>query len=92
MPRIDPSVIVHKNVSPSFSPIRQKKQMFPQDQNKAITDEVRKLLEEEFIREVYYPDWLTNAVMVKKVNGNWRMCVDFTDLNKACPKVNYPFP
>ena len=44
----------------------------------------------EFIREVYYLDWLANVVMVKKANGKWRMCVDFTDLNKACPKDSYP--
>ena len=42
----------------------------------------------KFIREVYYPDWLANVVMVKKANGKWRMCVDFTDLNKAY----YPLP
>ena len=41
---------------------------------------------------MYYPDWLTNIVMVKKANGKWRMCVDFTDLNKACPKDSYPLP
>ena len=46
----------------------------------------------EFIREVYYPGWLTNVVMVKKANGKWRMCVDFTDLNKACLKDSYPLP
>ncbi|XP_030963996.1 uncharacterized protein LOC115985174 [Quercus lobata] len=45
-----------------------------------------------FIQEVYYPDWLANVVMVKKANGKWRMCVDFTDLNKACPKDSYPLP
>ena len=45
----------------------------------------------EFIREVYYLDWLANVVMVKKANGKWRMCVDFTDLNKACPKDSYLF-
>ena len=50
------------------------------------------MLEADFIREVYYPDWLANVIMVKKANGKWRMCVDFTDLNKACLKVNYPFP
>ena len=48
------------------------------------------MLEADFIREVYYPDWPANVVMVKKVNGKWRMCVDFTDLNKACPKDSYP--
>ena len=48
------------------------------------------MLEADFIREVYYPDWPANVVMVKKVNGKWRMCVDFTDLNKVCPKDSYP--
>ena len=46
----------------------------------------------KFTREVYYLDWLANIVMVKKANGRWRMCVDFTDLNKACPKDSYPLP
>ena len=45
-----------------------------------------------FIQEVYYPEWLANVVLVKKANGNWRMCVDFTGLNKACPKDNFPLP
>ena len=52
-------------------------------------EEVHKLQAVEFIREVYYLDWLANVVMVKKANGKWRMCIDFTDLNKACPKDNY---
>ena len=50
------------------------------------------MLEADFIREVYYPDWLANVVMVKKANGKWRMCLDFANLNKACPKDSYPFP
>ena len=49
-------------------------------------------MDASFIREVYYPEWLANVVMVKKENGKWRMCVDFTNLNKACPKDNHPFP
>ena len=57
-----------------------------------MAEEVRKLLEADFIREVYYPDWLANVVMVKKANGKWRICVDFTDFNRACPKDNYPLP
>ena len=93
MSGIDPLVMVHRlNVSPSFPPDRQKKRVFVQERDKAIAEEVRKLLEAGFIREVYYPDWLANVVMVKKANGSWRMCVDFTDLNKACPKDNYPLP
>ena len=57
-----------------------------------MAKEVRKLLEAGFIREVYYPDWLANVVMVKKNDEKWRMCVDFTDLNRACPKDNYSLP
>ena len=45
-----------------------------------------------FIWEVYYPDWLANVVLVNKTNGKWRMCVDFTDLNKACPKDSFSLP
>ena len=93
MPGIDPGVITHRlNVSPSFKPIRQKKRVFAPERNSAIKDEVHKLMVAKFIREVYYPDWLSNVVMVKKANGKWRMCVDFTDLNKACPKDSYPLP
>jgi hypothetical protein len=46
-------------------------------------------LDAGFIREVHYPSWLTNVVMVKKKNGRWRMCTDFTDLNKCCPKDDF---
>ena len=93
MPDIDLRVITHRlNVSPSFKPIRQKKRVFAPERDNAIKDEVHKLMAEKFIREVYYPDWLANVVMVKKANGKWRMCVDFTDLNKACPKDSNPLP
>ena len=87
MPGIDPSVIVHRlNVNPTSSPIQLKKR------DKAIAEEVRKLLEAGFIQEVYYPDWLANVVMVKKSNGKWRMYINFTDPNRACPKDSYPLP
>ena len=55
-------------------------------------DKVNKLLSTGFIWEVYYPDWLANIILVKKANGKWRMCVDFTDLNKACSKDSFPLP
>ena len=45
-----------------------------------------------FIREFYYPEWLENVILMKKTNGKWRMCVDFTNLNKACPKDSFPLP
>ena len=55
-------------------------------------DEVNKLLAASFIHEVYDSDWLANVILVKKVNGKWRMYVDFIDLNKACTKDNFPLP
>ena len=54
--------------------------------------QTQKLLSAGHIREIQYPKWLANVVLVKKANGKWRMCVDFTDLNKACPKDSYPLP
>ena len=87
---IDPSVITHRlNVCPSFKSVQQKKRIFAPEKDNATKDEVQKLIIAKFIREVYYSDWLANVVMVKKANGKWRMCVNFTDLNKACPKDNY---
>ena len=57
MPGIDPSIIVHRlNVNPDSSPVRQKKRVFAQERDKAVAEEVRKLLEAGFIREVYYPN------------------------------------
>ena len=41
---------------------------------------------------MYYPNWLANVILVKKANGKWRMCVDFTNLNKACSKDSFPLP
>ena len=61
-------------------------------EHRAIMDEVDKLLAAKFIRKVYYPEWLAKAIMVKKANEKWRMCVDFTNLNNACPKDNFPLP
>ena len=55
-------------------------------------DEVNKLLAANFIREVYYPEWLADVVMVKKANGKWRMYVDFTNLNNVCLKDSFTLP
>jgi hypothetical protein len=59
---------------------------------KAIGEEIMKLLSAGFIREVFHPEWLANPVIVKKKNKKWRMCVDCTSLNKACPKDPFPLP
>jgi hypothetical protein len=91
MPGIDPSVIVHKlNVDPNYRPVKQRRRTFAAEQNQAVVEEVEKLLKVEFIREVDYPEWLANVVLVKKSSGKWRICVDFTDPNKACLKDSFP--
>ncbi|KAL5561391.1 hypothetical protein UlMin_031138 [Ulmus minor] len=93
MPGIDPKVIVHRlNIDPSFRPVKQKRRTFNAERYMAINTEVDKLLKADFIREANYPEWIANVVLVKKANGNWRVCVDFTDLNKACPKDSFPLP
>ncbi|XP_021867331.2 uncharacterized protein [Spinacia oleracea] len=93
MPGISPDIIVHRlNVDKSVRPVKQKKRNFSSEKNAAIKEEVEKLLEAGFIEVCDYPEWLANVVMVKKSNGSWRMCVDFTNLNGACPKDCYPLP
>ena len=88
---IDPAIITHRlNVSPSFKPVKQKRRSFAPERQKAINEEVVKLLQEGAIREVEYPEWLANVVLVKKANGKWRLCIDFTDVNRACPKDSFP--
>nr|GEV13237.1 reverse transcriptase domain-containing protein [Tanacetum cinerariifolium] len=81
------SVAEHRlNIREGYSPIRQKKRGRAPERAKAIQAEVQKLVEAGIMREVYYHDWLSNPVMVKKHDGSWRMYVDFTDLNKASYK------
>ncbi|KAG7583777.1 Reverse transcriptase domain [Arabidopsis suecica] len=93
MPGIDPTIASHElNVDPTFKPVKQKRRKLGPERAKAVNDEVDKLLSAGSITEVKYPEWLANPVVVKKKNGKWRVCVDFTDLNKACPKDSYPLP
>ena len=93
MPDIDPSVIIHRfNVDPTHKPIIQKRHKFNPEPYTAIREEVDKLLKAKLIREAHYLEWLANLVMVKKSNGKWRICIDYTDLNKACPKDSLPLP
>ena len=90
---INPTVITHRlNASPSFKPVKQKRRSFALERQKAINEQVGKLLQAGAIREVEYPEWLANVVLVKKANGKWRLCIDFTDINKACPKDSFPLP
>ena len=85
--------MVHRlNVDPTMRPIRQKRRTFNTERYVIIEEEVQKLRKARFIQEIRYPDWLANVVLVKKSNGKWRVCVDYTDLNKACPKDSFPLP
>jgi hypothetical protein len=80
------------NVDPAIRPRRQKLRKMSEDKAEGARNEVKRLLSARVIREVTYPEWLDNTVMVKKANGKWRMCIDFTYLNKVCPKDEFPLP
>ena len=70
MLRISPEVIVHVlNVDPDMKPVKQKRRKFTPKRVEAVAEEVENLLRAQFIREVYYPNWLANVVLVKKSNG-----------------------
>ncbi|CAN6382127.1 unnamed protein product [Urochloa humidicola] len=79
-------------VDVNAKPIKQKLRRFTQDRKEAIRVELTKLLAASFIKEVYHPDWLANPVLVRKKNNEWRMCVDYTDLNKHYPKDPFSLP
>ncbi|KAL0463086.1 UNVERIFIED_CONTAM: hypothetical protein Slati_0196200 [Sesamum latifolium] len=81
-----------KSTGGSIRPIKQKKRHFIPEKDKIIQGEVNKLLIAGHIREIQFPEWLSNVVLVPKPGGKWRMCIDFGDLNKTCPKDYYPLP
>ena len=90
---INPAVITHKlNIISSFKPVKQKGRSFTPERQKVINEEVSKLLQAKAIREVEYPDWLANVVLVKKENGKRRLCIDFTNVNRACLRDSFPLP
>ena len=93
MSGITPEIIQHKlNVNPDKKPVQQRRRVFAPEWDQAVMDKVTKLLAAGFIREVHYPEWLANVVLVRKANRKWRMCVDFTDLNKARLKDSFTLP
>ena len=90
---MNPNFICHHlNVTPSVTPKKQPPRCSSKDHFDAVKDEVMKLKQAGAIKEVFYPEWLANSVMVKKKNGKWRVCMDFTDLNKAYPKDPFLMP
>jgi hypothetical protein len=91
MTGVPKEVIEHKlGIDPSYKSIKQKERRYTSERRETIQHEVNKLLEARFIRTVDYPSWIANPVLVEKRDGSWRMSIDYTNLNKACPKDEYP--
>jgi hypothetical protein len=82
----EPSLDIRDGARPVKQPLRR----FDEEKRRAIGEEIHKLMAAGFIKEVFHPKWLANLVLVRKKGGKWRMCVDYTGLNKGCPKVPYP--
>ncbi|XP_039787168.1 uncharacterized protein LOC120653506 [Panicum virgatum] len=84
MPGIPREVAEHElRILPGSKPVQQRLRRFDDERRRAIGEEIAKLLATGFIKEIFHSDWLSNSVLVKKKNGQWRMCVDYTNLNKA---------
>jgi hypothetical protein len=91
--RVSRTIIEHSlGIDPSVRPKKQKLRKMSDEKTEAAKAKVHRLLEAKFIEPVAYPTWLANVVMVQKKSGKWRMCIDFTSLNKACPTDNFPLP
>ena len=90
---VDPEFICHRlNINPKAILRKQPPRPSSKEHVEAIKDEVRKLKRAGAIKEVFYPEWLANTMVVKKKLGKWRVCVDFIDLDKACLKDPFPVP
>ncbi|KAM2040086.1 hypothetical protein ACFX16_034064 [Malus domestica] len=102
MPGISLDIICHRlSIDPKTKPVRQKRRSYDAERYEAMKAEVKNLKGLGFVREVNYPTWVANVVLVKKNPTKeslllqkvlWRMCVDYTDLNKGCPKDSFPLP
>ncbi|XP_075473308.1 uncharacterized protein LOC142504311 [Primulina tabacum] len=91
--RISSLVAEHNlNIIPGSQPVKQKKLHFGTEKDKVIDVHVQELLQAGHIREIQFPTRLSNVALVPKGAGKWRLCVDFRDLNMACPKDHYPLP
>ena len=92
-PGVSVEIVAHElNVDPTFKPVKLKRRRLGRERTEAVKAEVEKLLRIGSITEAKYPDWLANPVVVKMKNSKWRVFVEFTDLNKACPKDTFPLP
>ena len=90
---MNPSFKCHNlNVNPSITPKKQPPRRSSKEHSDVVKDAVAKLKQVGAIKEFFYPEWLANTIVVKKKIRKWRVCVDFIDLNKACPKDPFPMP
>ena len=93
MPGVPRELAEHRlNVDPKARPVKQSLRPVNEERRRAIGEEVARLLAAGFIMEVVYPKWLANPVLVLKKNKTWRMCIDYTNLNKVCPKDPFALP
>ena len=93
VPEIDPEFICHQlNMNPKVTPQRQPPPYSSKEHAEAVRAEVNKLKQVGAIKEVFYPEWLANTVVIKMKNEKWNVCVDFTDLNKVFQKDPFPVP
>jgi hypothetical protein len=93
MPGVTREVTEHTlNIKPDSKPVKQGLRRLNQEMRQAMGEELSWLLATGFIKEIQHPDWIPNLVLVSKKNDKWRMCVDYTSLNKACPKDPFPLP
>ena len=93
MPGIPREVAEHTlKIHPGSRPVKQRLRHFGEEKRRAIGEEIAELSVAEFIKKVYHPEWLANPILVQKKSGKWRMCIDYTGLNKACQKDPFPLP
>jgi hypothetical protein len=94
MPGVLRELAEHRiDVNEGSKPIKQRLRRFSPNKKEAIKKEITKLMAVSFIREILHPDWLANPVLVQKKNtAEWSMCIDYTDLNKHCPKDPFGLP
>ena len=93
MPGVPTDSAEHKlHVRSDAKPVKQPLRRLSEEKRRIVDEEIARLLVAGFIMEVFFPEWLANPVLVLKKNNKWRMCIDYTSLNKACPKDPFALP
>ncbi|GKB32161.1 hypothetical protein Tco_0871562 [Tanacetum coccineum] len=80
------------NVFNHTEPVKQKKRSLAPERNEVVCTQVKELVEAGVLREVKYQKWVSNPIIVKKYDGKWKLCIDFTNINKACIREPHPLP